>query len=118
MAVSGQREIKPGKTDDKHVEGKNDSKKHELQAEFRIGEQVLCYEPDPTKAKMLYEAKVKPLFKSRICPNSKMTPSQINQFYLTTTITYNMILYINKQILKNWVSASCIVLEEISIIQR
>eukprot|EP00795_Rhopilema_esculentum_P000420 gene420-10090_t len=58
MAVSGQREIKPGKTDDKHVEGKNDSKKHELQAEFRIGEQVLCYEPDPSKAKMLYEAKL------------------------------------------------------------
>lgn len=25
---------------------------------FAIGERVLCYEPDPTKAKVLYDSKV------------------------------------------------------------
>lgn len=25
---------------------------------FSIGERVLCYEPDPTKAKVLYDSKV------------------------------------------------------------
>ena len=26
--------------------------------EFQVGEKVLCYEPDPTKAKVIYEAKI------------------------------------------------------------
>ncbi len=29
-----------------------------VNTEFVVGETALCYEPDPTKAKMLYEAKV------------------------------------------------------------
>ena len=27
-------------------------------AEFSVGEHVLCYEPDPTKARVLYDSKV------------------------------------------------------------
>ena len=37
---------------------KSETKLQGLQTEFHVGEQVLCYEPDPSKAKMLYEAKV------------------------------------------------------------
>lgn len=30
-----------------------------IKSKFIIGEKVLCYEPDPTKAKVLYDSKVK-----------------------------------------------------------
>lgn len=29
---------------------------------FTVGERVLCYEPDPTKAKVLYDSKVKTIY--------------------------------------------------------
>ena len=31
---------------------------------FSIGERVLCFEPDQSKARVLYDAKVKEFFKS------------------------------------------------------
>lgn len=29
-----------------------------IKQKFSVGERVLCYEPDPTKAKVLYDSKV------------------------------------------------------------
>ena len=37
---------------------KDDRKRSVVSADFKVGDQILCYEPDTTKAKMLYEAKV------------------------------------------------------------
>ena len=48
MALSVQQEKVP----------KDDRKRSVVSADFKVGDQILCYEPDTTKAKMLYEAKV------------------------------------------------------------
>jgi len=37
---------------------KEDKPRNVVSAEFKVGDHILCYEPDTTKAKMLYEAKV------------------------------------------------------------
>ena len=37
---------------------KEDKPRYVVSAEFKVGDHILCYEPDTTKAKMLYEAKV------------------------------------------------------------
>ena len=37
---------------------KNVTMGNTVSADFKIGDHILCYEPDTSKAKMLYEAKV------------------------------------------------------------
>lgn len=47
-----------------------------MKFKFHRGERVLCFEPDPTKAKVLYDAKVTP--PRRAAPSS-LPPSLLPQ---------------------------------------
>lgn len=48
---------------------------------FAIGEKVLCYEPDPTKAKVLYDSKVSVASSSTIHCNFQRMPNVMRLFF-------------------------------------
>lgn len=63
-----------------------------LKCKFGIGEKVLCYEPDPTKAKVLYDSKVSVYYVLNIIPmyqnvNNKYVCSSLITVFIFTLIT-------------------------------